>query len=137
MRRPPRSNRTDTLLPSTTLFRSLELRVRSSGRSCQDLSLQGPDFTCDALLAADAHRLGEVVGRRIRSQRGAFKKPGHHACRHGKAAVEGSVEIGMNAAHHPAGGSTPQNQPRDTGAQNSPKARLEERRVGKESVKTG
>src|SRR3546814_14078013 len=33
MRRPPRSKRTDTLFPSTTLFRSLLAHVRKSGAS--------------------------------------------------------------------------------------------------------
>src|SRR3546814_3824258 len=39
IRRPPRSTRTDTLLPYTTLFRSFALRGR--GRQNQDANLQG------------------------------------------------------------------------------------------------
>src|SRR3546814_3319593 len=43
IRRPPRSTRTDTLFPYTTLFRSIQ-RIRHTRRSCPQ-SMQEPAFT--------------------------------------------------------------------------------------------
>src|SRR3546814_3617995 len=38
IRRPPRSTRTDTLFPYTTLFRSTSCRIDASGRSCRSIA---------------------------------------------------------------------------------------------------
>src|SRR3546814_12945030 len=41
IRRPPRSTRTDTLVPDTTLFRSLDVRVEAKGNSLRSLPSSG------------------------------------------------------------------------------------------------
>src|SRR3546814_15878374 len=65
IRRPPRSPRTDTLFPSTTLFRSLQaLRVpaRPAAEVEQPLALQGPV----AALQVPHQLRGEVAVERRR-----------------------------------------------------------------------
>src|SRR3546814_3363297 len=44
IRRPPRSTRTDTLFPYTTLFRSLEMAVRAVGRQLDQVGAAVPDL---------------------------------------------------------------------------------------------
>src|SRR3546814_16943312 len=56
IRRPPRSTRTDTLFPYTTLFRSIEHRLRVAGA-------HGEIFTPAAI--ADVHRYTKGVPRLI------------------------------------------------------------------------
>src|SRR3546814_19261000 len=57
IRRPPRSTRTDTLFPYTTLFRSLHRRARAVGDA--DFALRGQDFGLRALLGG--HRAHDRV----------------------------------------------------------------------------
>src|SRR3546814_20881298 len=54
VRRPPRSTRTDTLFPSTTLFRSVTAPVR----------VQGVDAVDVAQLLLEEHRLDDLLGAR-------------------------------------------------------------------------
>src|SRR3546814_3127924 len=76
LRRPPRSTRTDTLFPYTTLFRS---RFRGAGAACSAISqgdrhrvprarrerlCQGPDDLCPAHLCAGRRR----YAGRVRSE---------------------------------------------------------------------
>src|SRR3546814_11399309 len=56
IRRPPRSTRTDTLFPYTTLFRSADILARKTGESPQDV---------ERLLARDEHPR-EPIERRLR-----------------------------------------------------------------------
>src|SRR3546814_12820337 len=58
IRRPPRSTRTDTLFPYTTLFLSLQLRVIALDRSVLDQAI-----TTD--LAGGARDLDAVCNRRV------------------------------------------------------------------------
>src|SRR3546814_18258842 len=44
IRRPPRSTRTDTLFPSTTLFRSMRAAARAAGEDIIDLGMGNPDL---------------------------------------------------------------------------------------------
>src|SRR3546814_15057610 len=70
IRRPPRSTRTDTLFPYTTLFRSIGAKQRASGGRCDVASHlpQAPTGGAnrrqraddDLALAVDLHRLGLV-----------------------------------------------------------------------------
>src|SRR3546814_7708208 len=60
IRRPPRSTRTDTLLPYTTLFRSTRL-VRSRGRACPGRS--GPARRSRTVVGIDERRDGQVASR--------------------------------------------------------------------------
>src|SRR3546814_2265061 len=50
IRRPPRSTRTDTLFPYTTLFRSVQSRRESFRPSTQDDPRNGPAWPCQSLL---------------------------------------------------------------------------------------
>src|SRR3546814_10665959 len=67
LRRPPRSTRTDTLFPYTTLFRS------SSGRSFRSFSSDGSD---PRLLSASLERADR------RSHRARRQRCAHHPCPH-------------------------------------------------------
>src|SRR3546814_4761095 len=76
IRRPPRSTRTDTLFPYTTLFRSARRSDARSGGSLQPAAPDrvGPDGHCRATGAAQGHdpdRAQSGAGRaaRIRSPR--------------------------------------------------------------------
>src|SRR3546814_10641822 len=86
IRRPPRSTRTDTLFPYTTLFRSLPLQVEvgvglAAARRAQLVALVGP-LVLRRVAAGDAldrgvergrgdHRIGtgDAFGRRLEAQR--------------------------------------------------------------------
>src|SRR3546814_15483682 len=61
IRRPPRSTRTDTLFPYTTLFRSDDVRVREAAR--------GFGFAEEALLHAGEFVRLEFLGQRHRLDR--------------------------------------------------------------------
>src|SRR3546814_3310135 len=71
IRRPPRSTRTDTLLPYTTLFRSVQITVgdlqidllsRRAWRDTKRLDLTAKEF---ALLATLARRHGEIISKTV------------------------------------------------------------------------
>src|SRR3546814_12278291 len=69
IRRPPRSTRTDTLVPYTTLFRSLRLLVDSRPREQQlDCALHHRQWRAQLVadvgveLAVTLHHLGEALG---------------------------------------------------------------------------
>src|SRR3546814_4390556 len=65
IRRPPRSTRTDTLFPYTTLFRSDRGQGRSNRRRAPDESstraAMQPTVIAPSILSADFARLGEEV----------------------------------------------------------------------------
>src|SRR3546814_4633486 len=77
MRRPPRSTRTDTLFPYTTLFRSLayrifafdDMHVRPADRGCGDAdkSIKRADVGDWLLIQCNAARLDEYGGFHFRS----------------------------------------------------------------------
>src|SRR3546814_1501110 len=58
LRRPPRSTRTDTLFPYTTLFRSIgEVHAQVGARQGADIARipeRGPNYAVDLLIAVDA-----------------------------------------------------------------------------------
>src|SRR3546814_19492247 len=66
IRLPPRSTRTDTLIPDTTLFRSRTLRVGQ--RSLQENQHQGEAGVNDALL--DAFEEAEGAGVKVEDGKG-------------------------------------------------------------------
>src|SRR3546814_14701200 len=75
IRRPPRSTRTDTLFPYTTLFRSLFEKVVVVGHDVVPVALRNPGTRpgCGGGLAAPASRAigGQAIsGRRSTSRRG-------------------------------------------------------------------
>src|SRR3546814_11978309 len=83
IRRPPRSTRTDTLFPYTTLFRSLFEKVVVVGHDVVPVALRNPGTRpgCGGGLAAPASRAigGQAIsGRRSTSWRGrpARRRPG-------------------------------------------------------------
>src|SRR3546814_5132078 len=53
IRRPPRSTRTDTLFPYTTLFRSQQLHIADVAAVAQLFGQRGRAFTGHVLLVAD------------------------------------------------------------------------------------
>src|SRR3546814_13747975 len=61
IRRPPRSTRTDTLFPYTTLFRSAGIRARAAGRGDAVASRR---YRCRAAVDRRAGGLKEAVNRR-------------------------------------------------------------------------
>src|SRR3546814_3233779 len=76
MRRPPRSTRTDTLVPYTTLFRSCLCAHRSlSLRDSEALQAEGADGVAAQelpdLLVGDAGLGADVVGHLLRVREGA------------------------------------------------------------------
>src|SRR3546814_7681702 len=66
LRRPPRSTRTDTLFPYTTLFRSRSRRVRRRQHAQSRLCIDG----------VDGGREGGAGRRRLGAQGPARKRPG-------------------------------------------------------------
>src|SRR3546814_16891421 len=66
IRRPPRSTRTDTLFPYTTLFRSGRIPAQEAGRPPADLDHPPVDH------AVDLHPVADAVGS-IEAQRDAGK----------------------------------------------------------------
>src|SRR3546814_11653449 len=59
IRRPPRSTRTDTLFPYTTLFRSAEKNARSAAERGGDLRGEVLLLALDALAKLDAREAGD------------------------------------------------------------------------------
>src|SRR3546814_4654424 len=96
LRRPPRSTRTDTLFPYTTLFRSPAARRRA--RTFCDARTQAGSGACDAARARRgagrhdrrADRIAEP--RRSRGTPGLFLSPGNR---------RGIVPQLFRRAHHP------------------------------------
>src|SRR3546814_13073759 len=111
IRRPPRSTRTDTLFPYTTLFRSHILRVRANiadmgkgeGDDLPRIAGVGQDFLIAGHRGVDADLADPRAGR----------------------------AIALSPAHRPVG------EDKDAGGARGPRGRSEERRVGKECVRTG
>src|SRR3546814_12156655 len=74
IRRPPRSKRTDTLFPSTTLFRSLHfVPPRRRGSRVTNVSL-----CVSRLLPSQEHRLGTIISRSTKLRLALLEK-GHPA----------------------------------------------------------
>src|SRR3546814_20607627 len=71
-RRPPRSTRTDALLPYTTLFRSMGCSLRVAALIARQVSfetiLRGSSEQCDGPDDADQQRHAENVERKPRLQ---------------------------------------------------------------------
>src|SRR3546814_1128044 len=102
IRRPPRSTRTDTLFPYTTLFRSIALPFRPGGR---DFFLERIEIAHDAhTLAAPARRWLDQQRRTDRSGMGR-NIVGivilDHRRRHGKAPLrdEDRTSTRLNSSH--------------------------------------
>src|SRR3546814_12862045 len=70
-RRPPRSTRTDTLFPYTTLFRSLPILAREGVRRCQQLDGRVVDQGCKR---TPIQGLADV-GKDAASERLIFNRP--------------------------------------------------------------
>src|SRR3546814_17202724 len=66
IRRPPRSTRTDTLFPYTTLFRSLALCVDADGRAAQQRVARRPEAVAEG--REDDVANDEDAGRRHRQR---------------------------------------------------------------------
>src|SRR3546814_19070571 len=109
IRRPPRSTRTDTLLPYTTLFRSLVDRVEAGERLVEDDQLRAVDDRAEQLDRL-RHALGQALDRLIR--------------------IVAEALVGEQAA-----GPLPADIERGS-AQGAPEGRSAERRVGKGWVST-
>src|SRR3546814_17788412 len=73
IRRPPRSTRTDTLFPYTTLFRSLELLNLACVIESEKAFGNGLGHSVDRLVPGAAHVSGQTVSQPVRSVR----LPGH------------------------------------------------------------
>src|SRR3546814_20173132 len=77
IRRPPRSTRTDTLFPYTTLFRSAVIPVISTGGATLDVGAQveslAPDLTEDRDYVALFHRHLDVSVREERFESPALQ----------------------------------------------------------------
>src|SRR3546814_14819268 len=71
IRRPPRSTRTDTLFPYTTLFRSSRTLRRAGFHGRQHAVLDLADPGCER----GDHQLARPVDRVLRPQEAAFGKP--------------------------------------------------------------
>src|SRR3546814_12973653 len=119
IRPPPRSTRTDTLLPYTTLFRSRKASFRELGGKCAR--------------ETDSTMLGRDIGRRIgialesgRRSNGddAGGRRGEQVRQRRLTAMEQRIEVDRHCSAPGVG--------RDLG-----EGRSEERRVGKEWVRTG
>src|SRR3546814_8049822 len=102
LRRPPRSTRTDTLVPYTTLFRS------------EDVAEVAPEEACDQTVE---HPVAEAVPRRERpagfGDAGAddhveiladeaLDHPRRHACVVGAVAIRQHVDVRLDFGEHPA-----------------------------------
>src|SRR3546814_17778548 len=123
IRRPPRSTRTDTLFPYTTLFRSVFRILRENRTSCPT---QGGDdiATCVVVVAADRSR---GVDRVPQAARGIVDMTRDPVVR--VVAVDGGIDLGFAMARqHGTGGEAPRD--------GQSAGRSEERRVGKECGST-
>src|SRR3546814_11504412 len=82
IRRPPRSTRTDTLFPYTTLFRSLHEVVEAIGErnAARRVGARAVDQQRhELLLRGDRLDRGERAGQRRRGQCGEAHFPAHHS----------------------------------------------------------
>src|SRR3546814_13961094 len=71
IRRPPRSTRTDTLFPYTTLFRSTSLNLFERRQAGYALTPVGEAMLASAIAVRDAaNRFGEAAGARSRDAGG-------------------------------------------------------------------
>src|SRR3546814_16687855 len=73
IRRPPGSTRTDTLFPSTTLFRSVEVACRAFDVTAQSGGDEGVGHATDSCFGADDDDL--MVARAITSSRWSAASP--------------------------------------------------------------
>src|SRR3546814_8852307 len=95
-RRPPRSTRTDTLFPYTTLFRSREVLVEAVRRSTID-----PSLVDDVMFGESLYGGGDIA-RHVAVQAGMSHVPGlamNRHCASGLAAVQNaaaSIRSGMD-----------------------------------------
>src|SRR3546814_14019469 len=96
IRRPPRSTRTDTLFPYTTLFRSLDrvarlpghlILVIARGEKIRDLGAQRPDQRRRAAIEREAGIVQRPIGCLDRQAVGAKRKQGSEERRVGKECV--------------------------------------------------
>src|SRR3546814_8360471 len=74
IRRPPRSTRTDTLFPYTTLFRSVHPRIRQFHRRARDLASAGSAVSAFGGIAGNGRDAG-LVGYAQIALRGPKKTP--------------------------------------------------------------
>src|SRR3546814_19740340 len=82
MRRPPRSTRTDTLFPDTTLFRSRTAAGRDDGRSDRYRTCRGPLGRTVAVRHVDPHRHRHRFGHAASAVRlSATERTGPRAAR--------------------------------------------------------
>src|SRR3546814_18979632 len=87
IRRPPRSTRTDTLFPYTTLFRSIRLQGRLYRRAGAEMRVRGRIEQCPARLRLadrkpDDDRHGDL------DDGGARLSPLQHVCQCGRASLK-------------------------------------------------
>src|SRR3546814_16390248 len=85
IRRPPRSTRTDTLVPDSTLFRALEIRVSVAERA---------DRCTDGSGCRPGHRVGKPEGLDLDSQ---LVRQLEHGVGRGKKTIEGYVAFEVAA----------------------------------------
>ncbi|MOA05119.1 hypothetical protein D3C78_1247020 [compost metagenome] len=97
------------------------VRVSAGNGPGQDFALQRADFAGNALVAAHADGFAEVSADRIGAQRRALQQAGDHARRHGQPSIQRTVQMGLHAAHHPAGGGRPEHHQGNAGDQHDPK----------------
>src|SRR3546814_7537883 len=91
IRRPPRSTRTDTLFPYTTLFRS--------GFRLSSVGAVGAKYANPPIFGADVDEAAEAVGGHIAVAIFGAVEPGHHLF--GKFVAEAVAHLG--SVSHPAG----------------------------------
>src|SRR3546814_17489991 len=120
IRRPPRSTRTDTLFPYTTLFRSLELDREVEHRLRQQSALGADLIGGDGLLLGAECRVQDIrVGRRVSGMGGLLR------------AAAGEQQHGTGGPGGVAGGATEEPAAQQEGGFGP---RSGESRVGKERV---
>src|SRR3546814_16951004 len=75
IRRPPRSTRTDTLFPYTTLFRSAQVKGKRDGSSSQGLKITAPLWRVSFTLRVTRKRSGSiaVAARKVSMTGGACR----------------------------------------------------------------
>src|SRR3546814_13776106 len=126
IRRPPRSTRTDTLFPYTTLFRSL-VDTLHGGRVWAVAHHDPPDMGRLRTAAASVRDIQVVHRSAVRGQGAGHCRPLHVA-----AEPSGHIVRGREVAN-PGAGSRAAGIAHGAGRA---RARSEERRVGKEGVRT-
>src|SRR3546814_14547604 len=65
IRRPPRSTRTDTLFPYTTLFRSHFARIRVGADPMRKVRLEHQRVLAQKIAGADGHRIAQLASLNI------------------------------------------------------------------------